>query len=361
MPLVIDPRHLQTFARDFYMVQVNRHYGTTGVRICYEIIEATKELFRHIEPELVTGKLILFKELPGIGVAPTRTNTVQYASIEFLAQDFRLLYNSSNTLISLEDNGSLVLSTGDNVEIESLSERGIVYLYEHQKDAVVVKGEFVQIPTLSPSLPSVFSIPTFRKLRDALEDYKRRLILTSRCKLFGQAWEGGQYGPRIFFVNSPESKIRDSLEQYLSATLGADTEVVPEFTVDESHPVDIRVSWMGNNRTALIEIKWLGKSRNEEGRITQDFSASRARHGAKQLAAYLDWRRVRGATDETRGYLVVIDARRYGLKPESTSVNRQNGLYFQSREIPYSPEFHKTRPDFDEPIRMFAEPTCSSD
>ena len=109
---------------------------------------------------------------------------------------------------------------------------------------------------------------------------------------------------------------------------------------------------------ALIEIKWLGKSLDENGKITTNYSAWRAKQGAKQLADYLDSNRGQVPTHQTIGYLVVIDARRRGLNELSISVNYVNGLFYKDAEVKYSPEYHRIRNDFERPIRMFVEPIC---
>jgi len=123
--------------------------------------------------------------------------------------------------------------------------------------------------------------------------------------------------------------------------------------------VDIKVVWKMENRTAIIEVKWIGKSFNlKTQKITASYADARAKQGAKQLAEYLEGHKQQASKEDTRGYLVVFDCRRKGLKPSTTEVDSVKGLYFQSREIEFNPKFHKTRKDFDEPIRMFMEPVC---
>ena len=153
--------------------------------------------------------------------------------------------------------------------------------------------------------------------------------------------------------------MRRSLAQFLDIVLRGTAEVRPEQVVDETHPVDVKVTWMFTNRLALVEIKWLGKSMNDEDNITKVFTDVRARTGAKQLAGYLDWNYAETPLHQSRGYLVVIDGRRKGLNRASTSVSLQNGYWYRDKEITYNPKFHLVREDFEEPIRMFAEPICS--
>jgi DNA repair exonuclease SbcCD ATPase subunit len=110
-------------------------------------------------------------------------------------------------------------------------------------------------------------------------------------------------------------------------------------------------------RIALIEIKWLGKSRNN-AKITSEYTQARALSGASQLADYLDMNKVQAPTHKTRGYLVIIDGRRAKLKKQTDRVNVLDGMKYAGIEISYNPRYHDHRTDFELPVRMFAEPIC---
>ena len=153
--------------------------------------------------------------------------------------------------------------------------------------------------------------------------------------------------------------MRDSLTQFLKITLRG-AEVRPEQNTDESHTIDIKVTFTLTNRLALIEIKWLGKSvRKRPRKITATYSDERARVGAGRLADYLDWYMEQAPTRVTRGYLVVLDGRRHGLKIGTKTLGQQRARYYRNREIQFDPKYHETRDDFDEPLRMFMEPRLS--
>ena len=113
------------------------------------------------------------------------------------------------------------------------------------------------------------------------------------------------------------------------------------------------------NRSAIIEVKWIGKSIDLATRkITANYGDARARKGAKQLAEYLEWHRQQAAKEDTRGYLVIFDCRRNRLKATDAAVGKAAGMHYHDREVSYAPEYHKERVDFEEPIRMFLEPVC---
>jgi hypothetical protein len=152
--------------------------------------------------------------------------------------------------------------------------------------------------------------------------------------------------------------MRRSLQQFLSNRI-RDVDVLPEQNVSETKPIDIKVLWNLTRSEALIEIKWLGKSRSD-GKVI-GYWDQRARDGAKQLAEYLDMYRTLNPHVSVKGYLVVIDGRRYGMKDDATSVSRENGLHYEKLEVEFDPKYHELREDFHPPVRMFAEPISTSD
>ena len=201
---------------------------------------------------------------------------------------------------------------------------------------------------------SIFAIPTFDDLKLALFGYRDKHVRRTSCRILEQVWRGQK---RIIFRAGPEPTMRNSLTQFLKACLRGNVEVRPEQNVDESHPVDIKVTWFMSNRLALIEIKWLGAS-TKTARTLVRYSDSRARSGAKQLADYLDENAIQAPRQQTRGYLVIFDGRRAKIKPSTRRVNHADGFKYEHSEIVFSPKHHEKRSDFEPPIRMFMEPVC---
>ncbi len=176
------------------------------------------------------------------------------------------------------------------------------------------------------------------------------------CKILSRIWADES---RLFLLAKPEATMRDSLTQHLMGTLRGDVEVRPEQVVDETRPVDIKVTWFCVNRLSLIEIKWLGDSKNKDGSVATRYRDARAKKGAKQLAEYLDANRAHAPAHVTRGILVVLDARRRGLKKNIVLITPEDGMAFADEEIDYNPAYHNIRTDFDVPMRMFLEPKCT--
>ena len=352
----LDIDKMVTIAQEIYVTEVARAFGSPGVEALREILSAIRKLYGYVEPELISGSLIVFRSLGGGSIEGAAQT---FAELDHLAQEYDAPTRAGMTALEILPNGDLRLWKEADVDVQPLSESAIVYVYANAQERFIIRG--VERPVINPNPVhvSIFAIPTFRELDDALENYKRRSILKSQCQIFTGAWEGGVTGDRLFFRSGPEVFMRRSLTQYLQNVLRG-AEVRPEQIVDESHPVDIKVTWMFTNRIALIEIKWIGRSLNEKGNIVS-YADARANQGAKQLADYLDANATQTPMHVTIGYLIVIDGRRRGLDPSSTSVNYEDGMWYKDREITYNPDYHATRNDFAKPIRMFAEPICRPD
>jgi len=358
--IYLDPNKVKEIVNSLYVSQILEAYGETGVTTLRDILETLHKLFQFIEPELVKGSLLVFKLLDSNAGPIDLPNPQRFTNPQYLAQEYATDSHPYNSAVQICSNGDLMFWKDFNLDVTQLHDRAIVYLYKNRQDIFFIRGNQCIVPNPSPVYASFFSIPTFRLLRDALENYKWRWIRTSRCRIFCTVWHGGEESHRLFFINGPESTMRRSLVQFLDTVLGGIAEIRPEQVIDETHPVDIKVTWMFSNRLALVEIKWLGKSINDEGKIVRH-TDYRAREGAQQLAEYLDENYAEVPTHQTRGYLVVIDGRRRGLSSSSKSVNHRDGFWYEDKEITYNPAFHLIREDFEEPIRMFTGPICRVD
>lgn len=238
-------------------------------------------------------------------------------------------------------------------ELKDARGKSIVYRLVQGVETFDIAATPIVVPKVIENSVSQFLFHYFHTVREALHNYRDRMARTSTNYLLRQAWYDEN---RLWFEAGPEYLLRRSLCDFLRPFLRYDDFWLrPEQNVDESHPVDIKIMWHSDNREAIIEVKWIGKSRTAE-KETANHGPSRARDGAKQLAEYLEWLRQESGGADAMGYLVVFDCRRRGLKLTDVAVTREQGMYYSHREIEYDPEYHKQRTDFDPPIRMFLEP-----
>lgn len=348
---MLDIDKMKAIATDSYTVAVTKKFGVNGGQALRFLIEAITSIYQTIDISDRILPLVIF-------IKPIQLNTLQQSVVvtspKYKVSNFSHISHELNDACFVE----VSMGGGANVfdytalKINQLSSDSIIYILDNRSEKFIIGSDVFNIINPSPAHISIFARPTFSSLSDALNDYHTRTVRSSSCFILEEIWSDNK---RIFLKDKPESTMRRSLHQYLR-TVFTNAEVRPEQVVDESHPVDIKITWFGTNHRALIEIKWLGQSRDATGKFTTPYTAARAKSGAKQLADYLDANQTAGPGLNSKGYLVVFDARRKGLNQNTVSVTAVNGLHYRDAEIIYNPEYHHLRDDFAPPIRMFAEP-----
>jgi hypothetical protein len=239
-----------------------------------------------------------------------------------------------------------------DLDTVALSSSHIIYEFDAGVENFYLAGAGHRLINPMQQYSSVFAVPRYRTLEEAIATYDSTTVRFSACGFLLQLWADSR---RYVLVNKPEELMRKSMEQYLRSVL-PDADVRPEGIVDESHPVDLRIVWRNATSVALIEIKWVGASENPAKTAVLRYADARARDGAKQLAEYLDANAPRGTAQQTKGYLVVVDARRGRLQYVAGASTSADPLKFASIPLNYSPDYASLRQDFAAPYRMFARP-----
>lgn len=333
------------------LAKISEFYGEQGVLAFREIISLLPEFYRKFDTEQSTSAFIVFKRISG-----SCDPHAERLSLDTIIAD--LTANPRPAAIECIDGSAYALTALDDTFISSQSPHALIYHYDSKYECFYVNRNKHQLENPSAKSYSVFCRPIYSDLTEALNHYANHLLRKSRCRIFSQAWLDSN---RICFAKKPEKFMRNSLEQYLISSL-RDVEVRPEQNIDESHPVDIKITWQIINRIAIIEIKWLGLSIDPVGNTRTPYTESRANSGARQLAEYLDQNAPRSTLCPTRGYLVVVDGRRKLPSDGSVppSINTSDGMHYANKAIAWTDNHHLTRKDFEPPIRMFAEPICRS-
>jgi len=333
-----------------YVSGVTRAYGERGVKALNEMIDLVVRVYRRLDPGSRSQPLAFFCCMEPAGT------TLPAPKHKILDPDLLDYELDGSSLAHVVGTQTLHVCDLGNLDLLELSRTGIVYHYDRGLERILVKGEKFQLHNPLSGSPSVFCRPTFTSLMHALNRYRATSALNSSCRILKAVWVNEK--ERWYFRSKPEATMRSSLTQYLENVL-QDAEVRAEQNVDESHPVDIKISWMSSGLRAIIEIKWLGDSVDDAGKPTTTYRDARANDGADQLAKYLDSSRQFGSSVLTRGYLVVYDARRRGLSPAMTSLTHAEGHHYRDLEIEYEPDFSVQRTDFEAPVRFFMNPICS--
>ncbi|MGJ5816316.1 hypothetical protein [Paludibaculum fermentans] len=347
--MTIDETAMASVFEDAFLPFVVREHGEAAGPAVRSILTFIRGFYTHIAPEGRSGKIIIFQSLDPTARPIPKPGLVCSSVTEVVNKI------AGHCAIQIIPSGTFILWAKHAIDPAVLSVHSVVYSFYQGAEYFHANKKSKHVVKLLPGRSSNFAVPTFSSLREALSSYRDTIARTSSCEILNTAWYDRK---RLFFIAGPEETIRRSLTRFLKITLNASAEVRPEQIVDESHPVDIKVTWFMTNRLALIEIKWLGVSRDSV-KIRTSYSASRARSGAKQLANYMDSNRIQAPIHEARGYLVVMDARRAKLVLNSSTISAIDGMKFADAEIEYDPQYHESRDDFENPIRMFVAPECA--
>jgi hypothetical protein len=346
----IDLEVMREVVHDLYIAMVVKQHGDAGAHALKRLLAALHEIYRFLDPDSVKERIVVFKALVDTAHPLRSERATRILRPEAFAQ-----HSGGPFVIQVLDSGEFLLWKEASTALVELAMVAVVYEYAGRSERFMARAEARNAPKIDRAYASIFAMPAFSSLREALDSYRTKMARMSTCEILRTSWYEES---RLFWKAKPEVIMRRSLTQFLSSTL-RNAEVRPEQIVDETRPVDIKVTWMLSNRRALIEIKWLGDSKGDDGKITTKYRDSRARDGAKQLADYLDANKVRAPEYRTRGYLAVFDARRRGLTDESVEIDCEDGMHYADEEIVYDPRYHEVREDFEEPARFFVEPKCA--
>ena len=346
---MIDFDQMKQLVSQFYFPVVEKQHGSAGVDALRQLLNFLQHFYNYVAPETRSSRILVFKHLKDLK-ATEFIDAQECLSVHHLPA-----LSQDSLAVQVFDNGQLLISQIATPSPEPLAEDGVVYTLQTRVETIYAKSQSVVLPNPLTGYASMLSIPTFDDLKAALAEYNIKQARKCSCLILAEAWTSEN---RLMFRHAPEKVMRNSLTQFLKHTLRGNVEVRPEQIVNATRPVDIKVTWFMSNRLALIEIKWIGASRSKKGKLTKR-TDSRAREGAKQLVDYIKANIVQAPAHESRGYLVVIDGRRRGLTPTTKALTFQNGFAYAAKEISFSPEYHKTRSDFEQPVRMFVEPVCT--
>jgi hypothetical protein len=360
-----DPDKMAAIAQSLYQVQVEATHGQPGSESLRAVLAAVRELYRFRSPESFPEGLVVFHALPDAGDVLDPEDSVVVGAANELDEGL------AGAVLQVLDEGRLRVWPTTAVNPIELAARAVVYVFTALTQRTeVTEAEAIALPTGLTTVPnpvgypSALAPPTFWNLEEALDFYATNLAARSTCKILRTVWAVDAENRRLVLRNHPEVVMRESLAQHLRSSV-RDTKLVrvlEEQNVSETEPVDIEVSWSLTSHIALIEVKWLGKCLGEAGDALASYSYTdaRAREGAAQLADYLDDFRERTPGHEIKGYLVVYDARRWGITSwEPGAISKEHAWYYVDKPI----DFQNTIPDradFKPPRRVYLEPRLAA-
>ena len=346
--MVLDPLLIKKAMTSTYMLEIynasNNYPNISDITV--ELIETIIDIYQYFEPSHFNGELIIFSTLNSVNLQLPKPEKMHF-------NKNILITLHSKTILIQKIKNELLLWKNINTKTILNKKNILFYHYKNGNECFYINNKKIIIESLT-GRHSNFSI-YYSVLEEALKNYSIMHIYNSSCEHFNTVWSDEK---RIYFKNKPEEIMHKSLKEYLRSTL-RDVEISPEFNLNSKKPVDIRVQWGIANRSAHIEIKWLGTSLDEKKiKITTKYSKARAIAGAKQLKEYLDLATCDSPGSIIKGYLVIIDGRRKNINKKIIKIiSEKDGLYFQSSDISYPNEYNLIT-NFEPPLRMFARPIC---
>ena len=365
----LDTEAVKRTAEMMYVTDARDIFGDEGSESLTMLLDGVRAFFKRIPPDEINATLIFVGvvEESGDKKSPLASvgGEIRTISVEDLPVH-RLSFKASNVItvhVRSHDTFDIVLAKTPPSVVD-LATDAIVLVNESGTDSFYIGDRHREMPKLAPGAASNFASPTINDLNEALERYRRDAAHVT-CPILAEIWEGGRDGPRLVFKNKPESTMRRSLAHFLSTRLRGDVSVRQEHNTDETKPVDLVVNWFGTKMRALIEIKWLGASisasQNKDGswNLTR-YTDGRAQDGADQLVDYLDREATTDPSVLIKGYLVVFDGRRRGIKSPASRIKRASGEYYRDRSIKLSRDYAEERGDIAPLVRYFLEPRSSA-
>lgn len=324
--------------------------------------KSLKEIYRYFEPSFFSGDFFVCKHLNDNACFDETAGTLLY--------DKNILLNRTGGLMIIQvfnDSSKMIL--WENQDPNELFKQNdtLTYHFNNNKEYFFANGSKIDLTIYNSG--SRFATQ-FNDLIEALLQYSQTKILKSTCQHFIKSWSDPN---RLFFRgggsgnNIPEEFMQLSLHEFLSSffTRGISMESSREYNAvgdfSKPKPVDVRINWREANRTALIEIKFIGTVKKDADGEIYEHSNPRANKGITQLKGYHDAVSSDTPTTIIKSYLVVIDGRRNNLTKTQTTISVADGMHFKSIDIVVDNDkkFHESIQGFEKPIRMFTEPICS--
>jgi len=357
---------VKSLAGKAYLAHAREAFGSAGASAITELLDSVKLIYQRCPPESLKSTLTVVRGINATPLAPVIAVLGQLSRFENYGELATALLAATaqhHAIVEVASDGTFrVLISATDVDVVSLSQHAVVYRFELDTDRILAGKHSDFIPKVSNILKSNFATPTLTSLEEALTRY-RDFVLETKCKILAGVWEGGVDGPRLVLTNRPEGLMRDSLVQTLDLLM-RDATVRPEQNTDETKPVDIRIEWFGSGASALVEVKWLGRSTAKPQKpkpepTYTDYDGKRVQEGADQLADYMDREVRHSQATAPRGYLVVFDARRQNVKGAADRLSKEDALHFEGSVLTLNPNHAKSREDFAEPTRFYLRPRAT--
>jgi hypothetical protein len=159
--------------------RVSRTYGAAGTRRLRELTRALDDVHEALAYELIRQGLTVFVTIDDDDRPLPENRTMRADSSQLPT-----IVAGGATIQVLGDDEYLVFA--EEVDLRQLAEGAVVYHFS-DADYFVIDGE-LEAMINQTSYPSIFGIPTFHDLKDALRHYRDHRALHSQCPILSKCW-----------------------------------------------------------------------------------------------------------------------------------------------------------------------------
>lgn len=328
------------------------------------IAKSLKEIYRYFEPCFFKGDFFVCKNLNDESSLEESKCTLLY--------DKNILLNKTTGTIFIQvfnDSSKILISDDQDVATLLKQKETLIYHFKNNKEYFYANENTIDITLYNEG--SRYATQ-YNDLLLALSHYERTKLRKSTCTHFTESWSDSSSN-RLFFRgggrgnNIPEKFMQLSLHDFLSAYFirGISMESSREYNIvgdySKPKPVDIKINWREANRTAILEVKFMGSVKKDSDGGVYNLADARANYGITQLKGYHDTLSTDLPTTIIKSYLIVIDGRRNNLSANQTTINSTDGMFYENVDIVIDTDkmFHMSVQGFEKPIRMFVEPICN--
>ena len=138
-----------------YMLMIAQKHGNVGANALEIVLRSLRNIYRYIEPEIIRGKIIVFKTLEDIKPIPVDDAKIIF-DLQALPQEVQDTFT-----IQVLSNGQFLLWKNMVPDIPTLANQAVVYEYKDRTERFFAKDDNRIVPKIHSSRASEFSIPTF--------------------------------------------------------------------------------------------------------------------------------------------------------------------------------------------------------
>ncbi len=245
---MIDYEQLKALAGKLSVPVATTAFPDQGEDTIRAVLAACRRIFVQLDPTQLQAPVVVFAQATGDTVLDSHSG-IQVTNLLGLTT-----YTPSGFFLQIDPHtNTMHLWPGHApLDVEHLRKYGIIFIHDAGNERLLISDQEVSLPRIFSGEQSFFSTPYYADLDDALQYYDSALVRRSQCDILERTWFDDN---RLYLKAGPEDAIQRSLLRFLRQSLRANAEVMREQKVNETDPVDIRVTFQFSNRVALLEIK----------------------------------------------------------------------------------------------------------